>query len=108
MAPPPLLLPLLLQRQRKIQKDRLMDQFSSVLKNFQAVQRDVTAKEKEFVQQVRTSSLSDAVSVRFLDRHLLSFLSLPETRPGYESAIVAQGRTMPGGYALVLCFSSKT
>uniref|UniRef100_A0ABI7XL53 Syntaxin-7 n=1 Tax=Felis catus TaxID=9685 RepID=A0ABI7XL53_FELCA len=44
------------QRQRKIQKDRLVAQFTTSLTNFQKVQREAAEKEKEFVARVRASS----------------------------------------------------
>ncbi|XP_030638050.1 syntaxin-7 isoform X2 [Chanos chanos] len=44
------------QRQRKIQKDRLINDFTGVLTNFQRTQRQAAEKEKEFVARVRASS----------------------------------------------------
>ncbi|XP_072577034.1 syntaxin-7 isoform X3 [Vulpes vulpes] len=44
------------QRQRKIQKDRLVAEFTTSLTNFQKVQRQAAEKEKEFVARVRASS----------------------------------------------------
>ncbi|KAE8602459.1 hypothetical protein XENTR_v10014001 [Xenopus tropicalis] len=44
------------QRQRKLQKDRLVSEFSSVLNNFQKIQRQAAEKEKEFVARVRAGS----------------------------------------------------
>ncbi|KAG8444565.1 hypothetical protein GDO86_009649 [Hymenochirus boettgeri] len=44
------------QRQRKLQKDRLLNEFSSVLSNFQRIQRQAADKEKEFVARVRAGS----------------------------------------------------
>ncbi|KAF7655713.1 hypothetical protein LDENG_00051980 [Lucifuga dentata] len=44
------------QRQRKLQKERLLNDFSSVLNSFQKTQRQVANKEKEFVARVRASS----------------------------------------------------
>ncbi|XP_066531926.1 syntaxin-12 [Hoplias malabaricus] len=53
-------LPLLLspseQRQQKIQRDRLMNDFSEALNNFQAVQRQAAQKEKESVARARAGS----------------------------------------------------
>lgn len=48
--------PHFLQRQRKIQKDRLVAEFTTSLTNFQKVQRQAAEKEKEFVARVRASS----------------------------------------------------
>uniref|UniRef100_A0A8C7NLZ4 Syntaxin-12 n=1 Tax=Oncorhynchus mykiss TaxID=8022 RepID=A0A8C7NLZ4_ONCMY len=45
------------QRQQKIQKDRLMNDFSAALNNFQAVQRQAAQKEKESVARARAGSL---------------------------------------------------
>ncbi|CAI9560265.1 unnamed protein product [Staurois parvus] len=44
------------QRQRKLQKDRLLNEFSSALTNFQKTQRQAAEKEKEFVARVRAGS----------------------------------------------------
>ncbi|XP_055885281.1 syntaxin-7-like isoform X2 [Biomphalaria glabrata] len=44
------------QRQWKMQKDRLTDEFSNALKNFQTVQRTAAEKEKASVQRARAQS----------------------------------------------------
>ncbi|KAF7242363.1 Syntaxin-12, partial [Varanus komodoensis] len=44
------------QRQQKLQKERLMNDFSAALNNFQAVQRRVSEKEKEAVARARAGS----------------------------------------------------
>ncbi|XP_034018120.1 syntaxin-7 [Thalassophryne amazonica] len=44
------------QRQRKLQKERLLNEFSGALNNFQKTQRQAADKEKEFVARVRASS----------------------------------------------------
>lgn len=44
------------QRQQKIQRDRLMNDFSAALNNFQAVQRRAAQKEKESVARARAGS----------------------------------------------------
>uniref|UniRef100_A0A8C2EQV5 Syntaxin-7 n=1 Tax=Cyprinus carpio TaxID=7962 RepID=A0A8C2EQV5_CYPCA len=44
------------QRQRKIQRERLITEFSNALAVFQKVQREVAKKEKELVARVRASS----------------------------------------------------
>uniref|UniRef100_A0A8P4KF72 Syntaxin-12 n=1 Tax=Dicentrarchus labrax TaxID=13489 RepID=A0A8P4KF72_DICLA len=60
------------QRQQKIQKDRLMNDFSAALNNFQAVQRRAAEKEKESVARARAGSrLSTEDSSR--DEKLVSF-----------------------------------
>lgn len=53
------------QRQQKIQKDRLMNDFSAALNNFQAVQRRAAEKEKESVARARAGS---RLSVRYTYR----------------------------------------
>ncbi|KAA0710686.1 Syntaxin-7 [Triplophysa tibetana] len=60
------------QRQQKIQKDRLMNDFSAALNNFQAVQRRAAEKEKESVARARAGSrLSAEDGVH--DEQLVSF-----------------------------------
>ncbi|XP_056154463.1 syntaxin-12 [Lampris incognitus] len=60
------------QRQQKIQKDRLMNDFSAALNNFQAVQRRAADKEKESVARARAGSrLSAEDGAR--DEQLVSF-----------------------------------
>ncbi|TNN45545.1 Syntaxin-12 [Liparis tanakae] len=44
------------QRQQKIQRDRLMNDFSSALNNFQSIQRRAAEKEKESVARARAGS----------------------------------------------------
>ncbi|XP_006127348.1 syntaxin-7 [Pelodiscus sinensis] len=44
------------QRQRKIQKDRLVGEFSAALANFQRIQRQAAEREKDIVARVRASS----------------------------------------------------
>lgn len=44
------------QRQRKIQKERLLNEFSIALNSFQKIQRQAADKEREFVARVRASS----------------------------------------------------
>lgn len=46
----------ILQRQQRLQKERLMNDFSTALNNFQAVQRRVSEKEKETVARARAGS----------------------------------------------------
>ncbi|XP_024296601.1 syntaxin-12 isoform X2 [Oncorhynchus tshawytscha] len=58
------------QRQQKIQKDRLMNDFSATLDNFQAVQRQAAQKEKESVARAGSRlSAEDGVS----EEQLVSF-----------------------------------
>lgn len=60
------------QRQQKIQRERLMNDFSTALNNFQAVQRRAAEKEKESVARARAGSrLSTEDSSR--DERLVSF-----------------------------------
>ncbi|KAM9703913.1 syntaxin-7 isoform 2-T3 [Menidia menidia] len=44
------------QRQRKLQKERLLNDFSAALNSFQKTQRQAADKEREFVARVRASS----------------------------------------------------
>ncbi|XP_020294909.1 syntaxin-7 [Pseudomyrmex gracilis] len=44
------------QRQRKMQKERLQEEFTSALNSFQAVQRLAAAKEKEMVRKAKASA----------------------------------------------------
>ncbi|XP_036943089.1 syntaxin-7-like [Acanthopagrus latus] len=44
------------QRQRKIQKERLLNDFSAALNSFQRIQRQAADAEREFVARVRASS----------------------------------------------------
>ncbi|XP_077363269.1 syntaxin-12 [Festucalex cinctus] len=60
------------QRQQKIQRERLMNDFSAALNNFQAVQRRAAEKEKESVARARAGSrLSTEDGLR--DEKLVSF-----------------------------------
>lgn len=45
-----------LQKQRKMQKERLMNDFSAALNNFQGAQRQAAEKEKASVARARASS----------------------------------------------------
>lgn len=57
---------LILQRQQRLQKERLMNDFSTALNNFQAVQRRVSEKEKETVARARAGSrISVSISGNF-------------------------------------------
>ncbi|XP_028997075.1 syntaxin-7-like isoform X2 [Betta splendens] len=44
------------QRQRKLQKDRLLSEFSAALNSFQRTQRQAADREREFVARVRANS----------------------------------------------------
>ncbi|KFQ85439.1 Syntaxin-12, partial [Phoenicopterus ruber ruber] len=57
------------QRQQRLQKERLMNDFSAALNNFQAVQRRVSEKEKETVARARAGS---RISVS-IEEQLVSF-----------------------------------
>ncbi|CAG5892117.1 unnamed protein product, partial [Menidia menidia] len=60
------------QRQQKIQRDRLMNDFSAALNNFQAIQRRAAEKERESIARARAGSrLSTEDSFR--DEKLVSF-----------------------------------
>uniref|UniRef100_H2MUZ6 Syntaxin-7 n=1 Tax=Oryzias latipes TaxID=8090 RepID=H2MUZ6_ORYLA len=54
------------QRQRKLQKERLLNDFSAALNSFQKTQRQAADKEREFVARVRAGS---RLSVRIRLRH---------------------------------------
>lgn len=60
------------QRQQKLQKERLMNDFSAALNNFQVVQRRAAEKEKESVARARAGSrgLGDGDN---LNDHLVTF-----------------------------------
>ncbi|NWZ51303.1 syntaxin-12 isoform X1 [Haliaeetus albicilla] len=60
------------QRQQRLQKERLMNDFSMALNNFQAIQRRVSEKEKETVARVRAGSRISA-DERFREEQLVSF-----------------------------------
>ncbi|XP_075867532.1 syntaxin-12 [Nelusetta ayraudi] len=60
------------QRQQKLQRERLMNDFSSALNNFQAVQRQAAEKEKESVARARAGSRISAEDP-FNDEKLVSF-----------------------------------
>ncbi|KAL2080502.1 hypothetical protein ACEWY4_024295 [Coilia grayii] len=60
------------QRQQKIQRDRLMNDFSAALNNFQAVQRRAAEKEKETVARARAGSRLSAEDGGH-DEQLVSF-----------------------------------
>ncbi|KAM4538972.1 syntaxin-12 isoform 1-T2 [Odontesthes bonariensis] len=60
------------QRQQKLQRDRLMSDFSAALNNFQAIQRQAAEKERESIARARAGShLSTEDSFR--DEKLVSF-----------------------------------
>ncbi|KAK2518536.1 hypothetical protein Q9233_012340 [Columba guinea] len=59
-------------RQQRLQKERLMNDFSAALNNFQAVQRRVSEKEKETVARARAGSRISADD-RFREEQLVSF-----------------------------------
>ncbi|XP_060915401.1 syntaxin-12 [Labrus mixtus] len=60
------------QRQQKIQRDRLMNDFSAALNNFQAIQRRAADKEKESVARARAGSRLSAEDTS-RDEKLVSF-----------------------------------
>ncbi|XP_029475242.1 syntaxin-12 isoform X2 [Rhinatrema bivittatum] len=68
----PLPLSLSEQRQQKLQKERLMNDFSSALNNFQTIQRRVSEKEKEMVARARAGSRLSGEE-RHKDEQLVSF-----------------------------------
>uniref|UniRef100_A0A096MD00 Syntaxin 12 n=2 Tax=Poecilia TaxID=8080 RepID=A0A096MD00_POEFO len=60
------------QRQQRIQRDRLMNDFSAALNNFQAVQRRAAEKERESIARARAGSCLSNED-RFRDEKLVSF-----------------------------------
>ncbi|KAL2084990.1 hypothetical protein ACEWY4_020508 [Coilia grayii] len=70
------------QRQQKIQKDRLMNDFSAALNNFQVVQRRAAEKERESVARARAGSrLTVDEGLRRSDERLVMFESSEERSP---------------------------
>lgn len=61
------------QRQQKLQKERLMNDFSAALNNFQVVQRRAAQQEKESVARARASSRSAGDGGEHLQDHLVTF-----------------------------------
>ncbi|XP_031643201.1 syntaxin-12 isoform X1 [Oncorhynchus kisutch] len=61
------------QRQQKIQKDRLMNDFSAALNNFQAVQRRAAEKERESVARARAGSRLTQQDEGNVDEQLVTF-----------------------------------
>ncbi|KFQ58815.1 Syntaxin-12, partial [Pelecanus crispus] len=65
------------QRQQRLQKERLMNDFSAALNNFQAIQRRVSEKEKETVARARAGSrISVSIYTNFVliqEEQLVSF-----------------------------------
>uniref|UniRef100_A0A3B3VZM8 Syntaxin 12 n=3 Tax=Poecilia TaxID=8080 RepID=A0A3B3VZM8_9TELE len=59
-------------RQQRIQRDRLMNDFSAALNNFQAVQRRAAEKERESIARARAGSCLSNED-RFRDEKLVSF-----------------------------------
>lgn len=47
------------QRQRKMQRERLQDEFTSTLNMFQTAQRSAALKEKEQVNKVKAQTFGD-------------------------------------------------
>ncbi|KAL7987753.1 hypothetical protein Chor_006672 [Crotalus horridus] len=70
------------QRQRRIQKDRLVNEFTTTLTNFQRVQRQAAEKEREFVARVRASSRvsGGAPEESYKEGTLVSWDSQPQTQ----------------------------
>ncbi|XP_025928597.1 syntaxin-7 isoform X1 [Apteryx rowi] len=70
------------QRQRKIQKDRLVGEFTTALTNFQRLQRQAAEKEKDFVARVRASSRvsSGAPEDSYKEGTLVSWDSQPQSQ----------------------------
>ncbi|XP_063054183.1 syntaxin-12 [Engraulis encrasicolus] len=70
------------QRQQKIQKERLMNDFSAALNIFQAVQRRVAEKERESVARARAANRLPAdEELRRPDQRLVAFGNNEERSP---------------------------
>ena len=54
-----------------MQKERLMNEFSTTLNNFQSVQRNAASKERDSVQRARASSNIMAVCIKWYNRYTL-------------------------------------
>ncbi|XP_072107609.1 syntaxin-7 [Mobula birostris] len=79
------------QRQRKLQKDRLVAEFTTALTNFQRIQREVAEKEKEFVARVRAGShLSTGVPDSQKGEALLSLESPNQFQDQVEDGITEE------------------
>lgn len=68
------------QRQQKIQRERLMNDFSAALNNFQGVQRRAAEKEKESVARARAGSRLSAEDNAW-DEKLVSFENQEDDGP---------------------------
>ncbi|XP_014438030.2 syntaxin-12 [Tupaia chinensis] len=77
LGPPALPLPAAAQRQQRLQKERLMTEFSAALSSFQAVQRRVSEWERESVARARAGSRL-AAEERQREGQLVSFDSHEE------------------------------
>ncbi|XP_062495529.1 syntaxin-7 isoform X1 [Pezoporus occidentalis] len=77
------------QRQRKIQKDRLVGEFTTALTNFQRLQRQAAEKEKDFVARVRASSRvsGGAPEDTYKERTLVSWDSQPQAQQVQDEEI---------------------
>ncbi|XP_067840627.1 syntaxin-7-like [Heptranchias perlo] len=86
-----LLSPAIEQRQRKLQKDRLVGEFTTALANFQRIQREAAEKEKEFVARVRAGSrLSTGLPDSQKEGHLVSFDSQNQFQDQVEDGITEE------------------
>ncbi|KAM4679991.1 syntaxin-7 [Amazona ochrocephala] len=77
------------QRQRRIQKDRLVGEFTTALTNFQRLQRQAAEKEKDFVARVRASSRvsGGAPEDTYKERTLVSWESQPQAQQVQDEEI---------------------
>ncbi|XP_043940759.1 syntaxin-12 [Protopterus annectens] len=79
------------QRQQKLQKERLMNEFSAALNNFQIVQRKAAEKEKESVARAKVGSRLNEDSHK--DEQLVSFDSnddWKQTQAQFEEAAITE------------------
>ncbi|CAN9507734.1 unnamed protein product [Ophioblennius macclurei] len=64
------------QRQRKLQKDRLLNDFTTALNSFQETQRQAANREREFVARVRASSrVSGGQAEDSFEHHVPAYMS---------------------------------
>ncbi|KTF85979.1 hypothetical protein cypCar_00026434, partial [Cyprinus carpio] len=68
------------QRQQKIQKDRLMNDFSAALNNFQVVQRRAAERERESVARARAGSRLHVTTVYLLIIYCLFLFAISLTK----------------------------
>lgn len=61
------------QRQRKMQKERLQDEFTTTLNLFQQVQRSTASKEKEQVNKAKAQAYGEPMLRKLLDCSIIIY-----------------------------------